>query len=746
MPSDKPEAQARVNIDTQLEDAGWTDLGTGPITTGTGYAQEYPTQNGPADYVLLYKGTPLAIVEAKPPGQEISGALPQARRYAEDIQTGFGVPETKYTVPFVFSANGEDICVQDLRQDAPIGTSLTTFHTPVGLHDRYTNYDYTWSLNQLNDWPVNKTDPGLWDHQEEAIEAIEEGLQDQQRRMLVHMATGTGKTRMSIAAVYRLMRKGYANRVLFVPDTRHLVRQAAQDFETYETPKGQFTDVYDVVNSIDDPDSAIKGGEVVVSTLQKMYTLMEDRNERFFDPSDFDLIITDECHRLIYENDGYGTVLQTFDAVEIGLTATPSKRTLGAYGGEAVYTYDYADGVHDNRVVPYNIHEIQTEITMNGVEKDGKRYPSSALGRSVFVPDSHRTIAKRLKDEIDDDKLILVFAKNQRHAEHIVQDFQSVYSDKPPDYINRITSDADRPHQALKDFQRRRDNPKIAVTVDMVTTGVDVKPLENLVLLCPVKSPVKYNQMMGRGTRRYDGKTEFTVFDCVGALDHFSGHPPFNTKTFESPDSSDGEGRPQPPKPPVTPTVIDDADEILLDERQLGTKDQRTISLAEFKRRFEDFITSHEMKDWIAPFTSSRKVSEEELAVVQEKLRGQKEYYTEDRLRRAYGVSDADLPDFILTALTGRDAVLTSDVRVEKALRVIQAEMGLDADEMQWLHLMKKTLEANGEITQHHFAFGSLLQHGGYRTARDCFGSDEQLQKAIDRLEEVFTSAETFEE
>lgn len=728
-----PEDRAREKINDNLDTAGWTRINHTP-TSETGYVEEYRFDSDErADYVLFILGDPFAVIEAKREKRAPNAALEQACRYARQIETDT-VYQGQYGVPFVFASNGEEIHFRDLREDAPTERELIAFHTPEGLKE-ILDTNYSTAKTWLREHPPTETDPSLWTHQSECVKAIESEWQMNKNKALIQMATGSGKTRMAAAEAYRLLKAGLVRRLLFIPDTTNLVKQAYAEFASYETPDGrQLSEEYTITKLEEDDDTVLES-EIVVTTLQKMYSLIEKRDDHNFHPHQFDLIITDECHRAIYND--YGIVLNTFDALELGLTATPSKRTIARFG-KVAYKYGYIQGVKDKRVVPYELHRIRTRITMEGVRDEDNQniiYPPSALGVSVTVPDTHRKIADELR-ETTDDELVLVFAKNDKHADHIVRDFrEGAYSDKPEEYVQKITTYADKPEERLARFKDPYDEPHIAVTVDMVSTGVDIKPLENIVLLRPVRSPILYNQMMGRGTRTYDDKDRFVIYDCVGASEYFSDTPPFNTTDFvQEIGESGGKGKKDGKSDEIE--VVHDVDQIIESELFFPTSDGEYLNPGEYRTRFQEFVMSRIDAD--GPIKSivdsTTRVDREIIAEAESFLKDQPEFFTQSRLQRAYQTHTAHTFDFIQAAASDSEVSSPED-RVNSALREVELIFDLSTEEREWLDRMRTTYEAEGQITKEHFRYPPLSDYGGWKSARKVFGDETRLREAIFRVE-----------
>lgn len=581
------EAQTRKElIDKALIRAGWSPIVEYSKDAIYDHAvvTEYPTDSGPADYVLFDNGFPVAIVESKRLGLGPQNVLIQAQRYSRGFR-GSPFNYNGYHTPFIYSTSGEVFWFQDLRDMRSRSREVATFHTPSALKDFLAN-----DGADAEDWfrqnPNNNA--YLRKYQKEAIDAVEKALIKQRRRMLLAMATGTGKTVVAVSLVYRLLKSGFAKRILFLVDRRALAVQAVGAFSTFEPEPGhKFDKLYEVYSQRfrrEDLDEEAKFDPnvlptdyllnpqanhvfVYVCTIQRMRinlfgqegmfgsqrgdTDEEEDAERLNIPIHaFDCVIADECHRgyTSAEESKWREVLDHFDAVKIGLTATPAYHTQ-AYFKDIVYRYDYETAVRETVLVDYDIVKVHSDITMNGVFlrpgeevglkdratgrmtfevlEDAREFDTTELEDKVTAPDRNLKIIREFKEyALEQEKQTghfpktLVFAVNDlphvSHSDQLVNILRDEFGHGDA-FVAKITGSptVDRPIQLIRKF-RNRPEPAIVVTVDMLTTGVDVPAIENLIFLRPVKSRILFEQMIGRGTRKCDdiNKTHFTVFDC----------------------------------------------------------------------------------------------------------------------------------------------------------------------------------------------------------------------------------------
>jgi type I restriction enzyme R subunit len=581
MPSERSTRTTR--IDPKLKSAGWSVLPfTGPDINQYRRAAvaEFETANGPADYALCDTNQVLGVVEAKKLSLGPQGVLVQAERYSRAIPR-----EPKYQgefgAPFLYSTNGEEIWFHDVRQALNRSRRISKFHTPEALHESLTR-DFDTEMTRLATLPWNAV---LRDYQVEADTAIEQAIRDRKRKLLVTMATGTGKTLTLVNEIYRLMKSGAARRVLFLVDRRALAAQAVRAFASFEAEPGlKFDKIYPVYSQrfqrddLEDdgkwdpnvmPNSLLtapKLGDafVYVSTIQRMTINLlgrdatpylgdeivdEDAQKLDIPIHAFDLIVADECHRGYSgkEMSVWRQTLDHFDAVKVGLTATPAAHTM-AYFEHLVYRYDYERAVREGHLVDYDVVSINSDVRMNGIFleegeqvdqvdpdsgarqldllEDERTYDAAKVEREITAPDSNRKILEEIKRygeaheaEFGRFPKTLIFAVNDlphtSHADQLVEQAREVFG-RGEAFATKITGRTDRPLQHIREF-RNRPNPTVAVTVDLLTTGVDIPDREYLVFLRPVKSRILFEQMLGRGTRqgeRYPDKSHFVVFDC----------------------------------------------------------------------------------------------------------------------------------------------------------------------------------------------------------------------------------------
>jgi len=555
MPNQNPEQIARDNIDRQLNDCGWIIQNKKKInlTAGLGVAvTEYQTDIGPSDYVLFVGGKPIGVIEAKKEeeGVRLTVYEDQSKDYADS--------KLKYLnndpLPFVYESTGDLTRFTDYRDPKPRSRPVFTFYRPETFQEWLKRGN---SLRRrILDIPALQTN-GLRDCQIIAINNLEDSFRRNQPKALIQMATGSGKTFTAITAIYRLLTYAKAKRVLFLVDTRNLGEQAEQEFMAYmpNDDNRKFSELYGVhrlKSSFVPTDN-----QVYISTIQRLYAILkeEELDEKAEEtnpgeikwekrqpvpvgyntklpPEFFDFVVIDECHRSIYNL--WKQVLDYFDAFLIGLTATPDNRTFGFFNQNIVSEYTHEEAVSDGVNVGSDVYLIETEITKKGAtiwkgqyvdhrEKLSRKkrweqldedvvYSQTELDDKVVNPNQIRTIIRTFKEHLPEmfpDRTnekgefevpkTLIFAKTDSHADDIIQIVREEFGEENR-FCKKITYNSDDPKSILAQF-RNDYHPRIAVTVDMIATGTDVKPLECLLFMRDVKSRNYFEQMKGRGTR-----------------------------------------------------------------------------------------------------------------------------------------------------------------------------------------------------------------------------------------------------
>ena len=580
------EADTRVLVDAQLNAAGWEadslalrhSLGTRPEVGRRLAIAEWPAEGGKVDYALFIDERCVGVIEAKRENADVPAVLDQARRYAQTLRLastelapgapyggGWGEGNSAYRTPFVFATNGRPYVKQletksgvwfwDARRPTNPQVALPEWFSPEDLQARLAQ-KLDGATEALAEEPFDYA--GLRPYQRRAVEAIEQAIADGRREILVAMATGTGKTRMAVALMYRLLKSGRFRRILFLVDRRALGEQAQGALDTTEL-EGllKFSQTYNVAGldkRTPDPEDRVQ-----VATVQSLVAqVLGDEGPRPT-PGRYDLIIVDEAHRgyvldaELREDDlgfrdtsdylsRYRRVLEHFDAVKVALTATPALHTTQIFG-EPVFHYGYRQAVVDGFLADHlPPRRITTALSQAGISFEGGAevevvdartgqidlfhtpdqldFDVAAFNRRVYTREFNRVVAEALAVEIAPDQSgkTLVFAARDDHADMLVEELSKAlakeYGPQPLDLVKKITSSVDRPLELIRRFKNDR-LPQYVVTVDLLTTGIDVPSISNLVFARRVNSRILYDQMIGRATRLAPGKTTFRIFDAV---------------------------------------------------------------------------------------------------------------------------------------------------------------------------------------------------------------------------------------
>jgi type I restriction enzyme R subunit len=623
-----PEQRARVEIDRMLADAGWIvqDYRGIELTAGPGIAvREVPTKTGPVDYLLFGDGKALGTIEAKKEGVPLRGVEWQTERYTQGFTELIEERPIPYweplPLPFHYQSTGAETLFTNLRDPIARPRDVFHFHRPETLIG-WAQEEFS-RLARLRRMP--ELDPeGLRDVQVRAIEGLEESLRNAKPKALINMTMGSGKTYVAVAEAYRLLRYAGVERILFLVDRINLGRQAFTEFANYVTPddRRKFTELYNVqVLRSNQIDPAAK---VVITTIQRLYAILRDQPDEEFDTEaeerstfeiepekadevlpvvyqpkvpieTFDLGFVDECHRSIYGR--WGQVLDYFDMSLAGLTATAEHTTRVYFDQNVVTEYKHDQAVADGINVPYTTYRIKTEVSEGGGEiaagswvevrdldtrrrhreqlEDEVTYDKAKLDRAVVNPDQVRTVVKTFKEKVLSEIFpgrpevpkTVFFCKTDNHAEDVLRIVREEFN-RGADFARKITyrSEGDSDHH-IQDF---RTDPKfrIAVSVDQIATGTDIRPLECLVFMRMVGSRTLFEQMKGRGVRTIDptdlqavsegakSKRSFVIVDCVGLTEE--GKAWVDTRPLER-------------KPSVDLTR-------LLQDVAMGIRDEETIS------------------------------------------------------------------------------------------------------------------------------------------------------------------------
>ena len=596
------EAEARLEIDELLEAAGWQvqDAKSVNIHAARGVAiREFPLASGHgfADYLLYVDGRAAGVIEAKKVGSTLTGVEIQSDKYIKGLPEGF--PCWHNPLPFSYQSTGVETRFTNGLDPAPRSRNVFAFHRPELFADLLDTAlapsppmgGEGWGeggnslaaeelssfgkpqtfLARLQQMPPLVTE-GLWPAQITAINNLEASLRDNHPRSLIQMATGSGKTFTAINFIYRLIKFAGARRVLFLVDRGNLGRQTLKEFQQYVSPYNNFKFSEEYIVQHLTSNVLDTTARVSICTIQRLYSMLKGRDlsedleeevdfgSLFKEPDPieynpdfpigtFDIIVTDECHRSIYNL--WRQVLEYFDASLIGLTATPSKQTFGFFNQNLVMEYGHEHAVADGVNVNYDVYRIKTAITEQGGEveagyyvdkrdrdtrevrweqlDDDFNYDAKQLDRNVVAVDQIRKVIQTYRDKLfteifpgrSEVPKTLIFAKDDSHAEDIVKIIREEFG-KGNDFAQKITyrTTGANPADLIAAF-RNSYNPRIAVTVDMIATGTDIKAVEVVFFMRSVKSRAYFEQMKGRGVRIINDNDLQSVTPDAVTKDHF---------------------------------------------------------------------------------------------------------------------------------------------------------------------------------------------------------------------------------
>ncbi len=533
------EAETRAElIDPKLKASGWG------VADGSKVLREYPITAGKiqtgggrakpliADYVLVYRGRKLAIIEAKSDEQEVGQGVAQAKNYAEKLK-----------LDYTYACNGKEIYQIGMKSGKE--GLIASFPTPEELWNKIFATENQWR-DTFSQVPFEDLGGTMVAHyyQEIAVHKAMAAIAEGKQRILLTMATGTGKTFIAFQIAWKLfqtrwnLRRDGARRprILFLADRNILADQAFNKFSAFPE---------DALVRINPKEIARKGrvptnGSIFFTIFQTFMSGPE--NTPYFGdyPADyFDFIVIDECHRGgANDESNWRGILEYFSpAVQLGLTATPKRRDNAdtyRYFGEPVYIYSLKEGINDGFLTPFKVRRIQTTIddyiytsddtVIEGEVEEGRIYEEADFNRIIEIKEREAKRVRILMDEINQNEKAIVFCATQEHAAAVRDLINQYKKSKEPNYCVRVTAnDTGLGEQYLREFQdNEKTIPTILTTSQKLSTGVDARNIRNIVLLRPVNSMIEFKQIIGRGTRLFDGKEYFTIYDFVDAYHHFA--------------------------------------------------------------------------------------------------------------------------------------------------------------------------------------------------------------------------------
>jgi type I restriction enzyme R subunit len=590
----RTEREVREEVDRMLADAGWLVQNAGEENpfAGTGIAvREVATATGSADYLLYVERKLVGVIEAKREGVVLSAAEPQTTRYAEGLTSGQRLQAWRLPLPFRYETTAVETHFTNGMDPSPRARTVFSFHRPQTLarwmREAEDDPDAPTLRARLHRGLPELADDRLRPAQDRSVRGLEESLRRDRPRALIQMATGAGKTYAAVTSSYRLLKHAGFERVLFLVDRNNLGKQAHTEFTNYVTPDDgrKFSELYNVQRLAG--AGMLGSSKVVISTVQRLHAMLRgqepldpDVDDEAYDaydrdepvevgynpavpPETFDLIIVDECHRSIYGT--WRTVLEYFDAYVVGLTATPVKQTFGFFRQNLVSEYTYTEAVADGVNVDFNVYRIRTELGEQGgtipagivVPMRDRRtrrqryeeldeeftYGGSQIGRKVISKGQLKLVLETFRDKLFTEIFArrpgqpprryvpktLIYAVDDNHAQEIVDMVRELFG-QGNEFCQKITYSAKNPDRLLAAF-RNSPELRVAVTVDMIATGTDVRPLECVFFLRDVKSWAYFEQMKGRGARTVSpdeiravtpdvvSKERFVIVDAVGVTD-----------------------------------------------------------------------------------------------------------------------------------------------------------------------------------------------------------------------------------
>ncbi|MDO8863723.1 DEAD/DEAH box helicase family protein [Haliea sp. E1-2-M8] len=770
------EAETRADlIDPAIKMAGWgvveaSRVRREAITLGRLQGAGSRAKQDIADYVLEYKNQKLAVIEAKRADAAVTEGLAQAKRYAEKLQSRFA-----------YSTNGVGIYCVDMHTGAE--GPVDGYPSPQELWEAtYAEQQATerYWRDRISSVPFEDSG-GQWQpryYQHNAINKALDAITEGRDRILLTLATGTGKTAIAFQIAWKLYqsrwniadwRKGIPEgepgkrpRILFLADRNILADQAYNAFGAFQE---------DALVRIE-PDVIRKKGRVpkngsVFFTI--FQTFMAGRDEQGnpkpsfgdYPPDFFDFIVIDECHRGGAHDEGtWRGILEYFaPAVQLGLTATPKRDANAdtyAYFGEPVYIYSLKEGINDGFLTPFKVKQIATTLddyiytpdddVIAGEVETGKRYTESDFNRIIEIKAREQRRVKIFMGDMDQRQKTLVFCANQAHALTVRDLINQNKTSTHPDYCVRVTAnDGKEGERQLRVFQdNEKTIPTILTTSQKLSTGVDARNVRNIILMRPVNSMIEFKQIIGRGTRLYDGKDYFTVYDFVRAYEHFSDpewdgepiEPEPSTPRPPRPDTEPPLGEPPiivDPPPRVQKVVIKLADgkERLIQHMVATTfwsPDGTPMSAAQFvERLYGELPTFFNDEDQLREIWSKPDTREALLQELSERGFG-KEQLAE--ITHIIAAEDSDIYD-VLAYIAFATSTLTRDERARRQKPIINSQYNDKQREFIDFVLAQYVGEGVGELAISKLPDLIELKYHGIQDAVEVLGSVQNIREVF---------------
>lgn len=732
------ETDARILIDRKLREAGWDIENKNEVST------EETSQSGRADYILKdSRGRALAILEAKRFSVDPASAKQQALDYAESVGAGF-----------IFLSNGEEIYFWDYKHRPE--QKVATLFSQRDLEKIQTLRIDRKPLSVIpipekyfkgSEWRQPRS------YQKEAMQIMDKAIEGGKRKMLLVMATGTGKTDTIALYLKRLFEAGLANRVLFLVDRIDLGVQTKEVFD--EILK-------------DYPSKLLYGGKqrdessIIISTLPTLYSQLS-----LFTSGYFDVIVSDEAHRSIFGT--YNGVLSHFDAIRIGLTATPSgyvdRNTYKLFGcwdeteqkGKPTFVYSIRRGIKDGHIAGYDIVQIDTKVSLKGVKYEGEDYNPEDLERKINVPARNEQVAEAYfgEEEKRDPKKIrkaIVYAVTKKHAAQLAYYFNQAKPEYNGRFAEIITSDTEDPRGSIRRF-KLEEMPAIAVSVGMLDTGIDAPAVENLIMVRPTHSPILYQQMRGRGSRLdlKINKKSFRIYDFAGVTKYF------NDESY-NPYSDVAKARAGIPWGTEVKDFVEENIEIPAGFIQVAETAKENVDVV-IKRAYVEVGAEGEKIDaddyqmaWerqvqelaqaeplVKKVKDGKDLSNNETQILADRLNSPKFYFNEANLREVYRYPLGTLSDFIKTALGMQKLPTEKQLYEDKINELFEAwliDKEFDPEQSKILRLVKSQYIARRAPIEVSIFNEPIFQHiGGLNHILQVFDTEE-LKITIKELNE----------
>ncbi len=737
------ETDARILIDRKLREANWDPEDKNQVVT------EETSQAGRADYILKdSRSRGIAVIEAKRFAVDPASAKQQALSYAESIKA-----------EFIFLSNGEEIYFWDYKNRPE--QKVATFYSQRDL-EKIQNLRLEQKPMSVMPIPERYFKGGEWrtprPYQKEAMHIMDKALEGGKRKMLLVMATGTGKTDVVALYLKRLFDAGIVNRALFLVD---------------RIPLGvQTKEVFDEILQ-DHSSTLLYGGkpkdesEIVISTLQTLYSQLSSLTSGYFD-----VIISDEAHRTIFGV--YNAVLSHFDAIRIGLTATPSgyvdRNTYKLFGcwdemeqkGKPTFVYSIRSGVKDGHLAGYDIVQIDTKVSLEGVNFEGEDYSPEDLERKINIPARNEQVAKAYfaEEEKRDPKKLrkaIVYAVTKRHAAQLAYYFNQARPEHKGRFAEIITSDTEDPRGAIRRF-KLEELPMIAVSVGMMDTGIDAPMVENLIMVRPTRSPILYQQMRGRGSRLDSriNKKSFRIYDFAGVTKYFNDESynpyseiakakagvPWGTevKDFVEEEMEMPAGFIQ-----VAETASENVDVIIKRAYvEVGAEGERIDSddyQMAWERQIQEFAQAEPL---VKKVKEGQELSSDESMTLAEKLNSPKYFFNEANLREAYSYPPGTLNEFVKTALGIKELPTKEQLYEDRITELFEAwliDKQFQPEQTKILRLVKSHYIARRSPIEVSIFNEPIFQHiGGLNHVLQIFDSDALKQTIAELNQNVFVN------